>query len=66
MVYRPNDIKAVMNEGMPGKANPFVRGNLYIKFTIKFPESRSLTAAQLKVGVILLFLFVLIFYQVYV
>ena len=34
VVYKPGDVKAVMNEGMPIRSNPMLRGNLYIKFSI--------------------------------
>ena len=40
-VYRPGDIKAVLNEGMPQKANPYVRGNLYIELDVTFPDKVS-------------------------
>jgi len=29
----------VPNEGMPSRGNPFVKGNLYVVFHVKFPES---------------------------
>lgn len=32
-------IKMVKDEGMPSLGNPFVKGNLYIAFQIKFPET---------------------------
>ena len=32
-------IKMVKDEGMPSRGNPFVKGNLYIAFYIKFPDS---------------------------
>merc|ERR1712232_1431640 len=28
----------VPNEGMPSRGNPFVKGNLYVAFTIEFPK----------------------------
>ena len=28
----------VANEGMPSRGNPFVKGNLYICFHVKFPD----------------------------
>jgi DnaJ-class molecular chaperone len=34
VVYKPGDVKAIMNEGMPIRSNPMLRGNLYIKFSI--------------------------------
>jgi len=35
-------IKTVANEGMPSHGNPFVKGNLYILFRVKFPEDNEL------------------------
>jgi DnaJ family protein A protein 2 len=32
-------IKMVKDEGMPSLGNPFVKGDLYIAFHVKFPES---------------------------
>ena len=34
-------ITVVKNEGMPSKGNPFVRGNMYIAFHVKFPTTLS-------------------------
>ena len=51
MVYAPGCVKAIMNEGMPNRNNPMLRGNLYFKFTIEFPT--KLTDAQKKVFTIL-------------
>lgn len=31
-------VKMVPDEGMPSRGNPFVKGNLYVLFKIKFPE----------------------------
>jgi len=44
-------VKALSDEGMPSKGNPFVRGNLYIMFRVTFPEDNELpanTVAELK------------------
>ncbi|XP_022306993.2 dnaJ homolog subfamily A member 1-like [Crassostrea virginica] len=38
-IIKPNDIKCVMNEGMPLHRNPFEKGRLIIKFDVKFPAS---------------------------
>jgi DnaJ family protein A protein 2 len=43
-IIRPGDVKAVMNEGMPQKSNPYVKGNLYIELDVQFPD--SLTPAK--------------------
>ena len=37
-VITPDAWACVANEGMPIKGNPFARGNLYIHFSILFPE----------------------------
>lgn len=34
-------IKMVKDEGMPSLGNPFVKGDLYIAFHVKFPEELS-------------------------
>lgn len=44
-------VKMLPDEGMPSKGNPFVKGNLYVMFRVKFPEDSSLPAnvvAELK------------------
>ncbi|KAL7533283.1 hypothetical protein ACHAXR_006034 [Thalassiosira sp. AJA248-18] len=35
-------VKVLPDEGMPSKGNPFVRGNLYVMFRVKFPEDNAL------------------------
>lgn len=40
-------VKTVSNEGMPSRGNPFVKGNLYILFRVKFPEDNELTPDQI-------------------
>jgi len=35
---KPNEIKAVLNEGMPMYKNPFEKGRLIINFNVKFPS----------------------------
>lgn len=37
-VIKPNDIRCVMDEGMPKKVNPNLRGNLFICFEVVFPD----------------------------
>jgi DnaJ family protein A protein 2 len=39
-VIKPGDYKAIPNEGMPSKRNPFVRGLLIIEFSIVFPDKQ--------------------------
>lgn len=36
----------VPNEGMPSRGNPFVKGNLYIVFHVKFPNTISTEVAD--------------------
>jgi DnaJ homolog subfamily A member 2 len=38
-VIKNGDIKSLANEGMPIYKNPFDKGQLFIKFTVEFPES---------------------------
>merc|ERR1712125_174458 len=40
-------VKMVANEGMPSRGNPFVKGNLYILFRVKFPEDNELSPEQI-------------------
>ncbi|EED91043.1 predicted protein [Thalassiosira pseudonana CCMP1335] len=35
-------VKVLPDEGMPSKGNPFVRGNMYVMFRVKFPEDNEL------------------------
>mmetsp|Transcript_5717 Transcript_5717/g.8282 ORF Transcript_5717/g.8282 Transcript_5717/m.8282 type:complete len:417 (-) Transcript_5717:266-1516(-) len=42
-------VKIVPDEGMPSLGNPFVKGNLYILFRVRFPEDNELTPEQIKV-----------------
>ncbi len=45
----PGTIRAIPNEGMPIYKNPYEKGNLYIKFDVKFPENNDLTEDQITV-----------------
>jgi len=47
-IIKPDDIKMIVDEGMPLKSNPFVKGNLFILFKIDFPESDQLTLDQIQ------------------
>lgn len=40
-VVKPNQFKAINDEGMPMHQRPFIKGKLYIHFTVDFPESLS-------------------------
>ncbi|CAI0541626.1 unnamed protein product [Linum tenue] len=45
-VVKPDSFKAVNDEGMPMYRKPFLKGKLYIHFTVDFPD--SLTPDQVK------------------
>jgi DnaJ homolog subfamily A member 1 len=36
---KPNEVKCILNEGMPMYKNPYEKGRLIITFNIKFPEA---------------------------
>mmetsp|Transcript_24468 Transcript_24468/g.59919 ORF Transcript_24468/g.59919 Transcript_24468/m.59919 type:complete len:413 (+) Transcript_24468:65-1303(+) len=40
-------VKIVQGEGMPSHGNPFVRGDLYVLFTVEFPEDGDLKPDQI-------------------
>jgi len=44
---KPNDIKCVLNEGMPMYKNPYEKGRLIISFNIKFPENGQIEPKKL-------------------
>jgi len=46
-VTTPDSVRVIPNEGMPRHKNPFIKGNLFIKFTVEFPNSFSLTEEQI-------------------
>ncbi len=43
-------IRGIENEGMPMYRNPYEKGNLYIKFDVKFPENNVLSEEAIKVN----------------
>lgn len=43
-VIKPDTFKRINDEGMPIHGRPFMKGNLYIHFTVDFPD--RLDAAQ--------------------
>ncbi|TXG73510.1 hypothetical protein EZV62_002089 [Acer yangbiense] len=45
-VVKPDSFKAINDEGMPMYQRPFMKGKLYIHFTVEFPD--SLTPDQVK------------------
>ena len=50
IIMPPGCILGVPNEGMPQFRQPDVKGNLYVKFDVEFPESNFLDEDQLKVN----------------
>lgn len=38
-VIKPDSWKVVDGEGMPIESSPYEKGNLYIQFDVKFPDS---------------------------
>ncbi|KAJ6835513.1 dnaJ protein-like protein 2-like [Iris pallida] len=45
-VVKPDQFKAINDEGMPHHQRPFMRGRLYIHFNVEFPGSGALSADQ--------------------
>ncbi|KAG0557924.1 hypothetical protein KC19_11G166500 [Ceratodon purpureus] len=47
-IIKPGQFKAINDEGMPHYQRPFMKGRLYLHFTVEFPESGSMTPEQCK------------------
>ncbi|GLJ30744.1 hypothetical protein SUGI_0609300 [Cryptomeria japonica] len=47
-IVKPGQYKAINDEGMPAYQRPFMRGRLYIHFSVDFPDSGSLLPEQCK------------------
>ncbi|KAI5057530.1 hypothetical protein GOP47_0027545 [Adiantum capillus-veneris] len=47
-IVKPGQFKAINDEGMPMYQRPFMKGKLYIHFSVDFPESGSLSSEQCK------------------
>ncbi|KAM7274427.1 hypothetical protein ACFE04_016293 [Oxalis oulophora] len=45
-IIKPDQYKAVNDEGMPDYQRPFIKGRLYIQFKVVFPESGTLSPEQ--------------------
>lgn len=45
-VIKPDSWKCINEEGMPVHGRPYEKGNLYIRFSVKFPESLSSEEVQ--------------------
>ena len=41
-------VKVIPNEGMPSHGNPFVKGGLYVLFTVEFPKAGDLPETAIK------------------
>ena len=46
-VIKPGQHKAINDEGMPQHNRPFMRGRLYVKFNVDFPDSGFLSPSQI-------------------
>lgn len=46
-IIKPNEIKCVLNEGMPMYKNPFEKGRLVIHFNIEFPKKGDIDSKKL-------------------
>lgn len=47
-IIKPNQFKAINDEGMPHYQRPFMKGRLYLHFSVDFPESGTLPLDQIK------------------
>lgn len=47
-IIKPAQFKAINDEGMPHYQRPFMKGRLYLQFTVDFPETGSLNPEQQK------------------
>uniref|UniRef100_A0A0D9VJ34 J domain-containing protein n=1 Tax=Leersia perrieri TaxID=77586 RepID=A0A0D9VJ34_9ORYZ len=45
-VIKPGQHKAINDEGMPQHGRPFMKGRLFVEFSVEFPESGALTPSQ--------------------
>ena len=48
-ILAPGSIRAIQKEGMPIHKNPYEKGNLYVKFDVKFPENNAISEEAIKV-----------------
>lgn len=56
-VIRPGDVRGVTDEGMPRLKNPVQRGQLCVRFQVRFPAPGSLTPESCLVCVFFFFFF---------
>ena len=50
-IIKHGDIRSITGEGMPTYRSPFNKGQLIIKFSVKFPEDGFFTPDAIKVSV---------------
>ncbi|XP_009596179.1 dnaJ protein homolog [Nicotiana tomentosiformis] len=48
-VIKPDQYKAINDEGMPHYGRPFIKGRLYIHFNVEFPESGFLSPEKCRI-----------------
>lgn len=48
-IVKPGQFKAINDEGMPHYQRPFMKGRLYLHFSVEFPETGSMTPEQCKI-----------------
>jgi len=46
-IIKPNDVKCVLNEGMPMYRNPYEKGRLIIQFSVEFPKSGDIDVKKI-------------------
>ncbi|KAK9734640.1 hypothetical protein RND81_04G153800 [Saponaria officinalis] len=51
-VIKPDSFKAIDDEGMPIYQRPFMKGKLYIHFTVEFPKTLSLDQVKALEGIL--------------
>ncbi|KAI4975353.1 hypothetical protein ZWY2020_048960 [Hordeum vulgare] len=47
-IIKPGQHKAINDEGMPRHGRPFMKGRLFVEFSVEFPEPGVLTPSQCK------------------
>ncbi|GJN26815.1 hypothetical protein PR202_gb14775 [Eleusine coracana subsp. coracana] len=45
-IIKPGQHKAINDEGMPQHSRPFMKGHLFVKFNVEFPEASALSRDQ--------------------
>lgn len=48
-IIKPGHVKTIDEEGMPHQRNPFVKGKLYIRFDIEFPQDGWVTPQRAQI-----------------